>query len=397
MRRETTVFADRILHSELSPPDPASTNTFDARILLGRSGLSSAGKISMIICSPGLNKVIFMKLRIFSLLPLLLLLASPVTPQTSSTPNRFSPPKRAFRFTYNFTVKDIPTGAKQVRVWVPVAQTDPHQSVRVISIKAPVKTRISREPEYGNRMMYAEINNPGNSSAEFTVVYQVVRREYTRGDYVQLEKEDRSPSLGPASMKRLLAPDTLIPTDGKIEALALDVTGSRTGAIAKAKAAYDYFFTNMRYDKTGSGWGRGDALWACDSKHGNCTDFHSPFIGVLRADRIPARFDIGFPLPENQVQGEIAGYHCWAEFYAGKTGWIPVDISEAWKAKKKQDYFFGSIDANRVQFSTGRDIVLSPPQDGPPLNYFVYPYVEIDGNPHEKIDKHFSFEETSRP
>ena len=194
-------------------------------------------------------------------------------------------------------------------------------------------------------------------------------------------------------MNRLIAPDSLIPTDGKIKELAEEVTGSQSGAVAKAKAAYDYFFTNMRYDKTGSGWGRGDALWACDAKRGNCTDFHSPFIGIMRADGIPARFDIGFPLPEDKDKGDIAGYHCWAEFYARKTGWIPVDISEAWKAKQKEDYFFGSVDANRVQLSTGRDIALSPKQDGPALNYFVYPYVEVDGRPYEKLDKQFSFKE----
>ena len=152
-------------------------------------------------------------------------------------------------------------------------------------------------------------------------------------------------------------------------------------------------FTTFRYDKTGTGWGRGDAVWACDAKHGNCTDFHSPFIGMLRADDIPARFDIGFPLPENKDKGDISGYHCWAEFYASKIGWIPVDISEAWKAKEKENYFFGSVDANRVKFSTGRDITLSPKQDGPPLNYFVYPYVEVDGKPYEAVGKQFSFEE----
>lgn len=97
-----------------------------------------------------------------------------------------------------------------------------------------------------------------------------------------------------------------------------------------------------------------------------------------------------------RTKGDIAGYHCWAEFYAQKTGWIPVDISEAWKAKEKQNYFFGSVDANRVQFSTGRDITLSPKQDGPALNYFVYPYVEIDGKPYERLDQQFGFEEVKR-
>lgn len=334
-----------------------------------------------------------MRLQVLPPFLLLIFCTVPLTAQTPSNAQKFSPPTRTFHFTYSFTVKDIPAGTRQMRVWVPVPQTDQHQTVRVLTVQAPVKTQMTQEAEYGNRIMYAEIKDPASSKAEFTLEYEVTRREYSRGDYAQLERKDQKPGLVPASMTRLVAPDNLIPTDGRIKALAADVTGSKIGTVAKAKAAYDYLFTNMRYDKTGSGWGRGDAVWACDAKHGNCTDFHSPFIGMLRADGIPARFDIGFPLPENKDKGDIPGYHCWAEFYASKIGWIPVDISEAWKAKEKEDYFFGSVDANRVQFSTGRDITLSPKQDGPALNYFVYPYVEIDGKPHEKLDKQFSFAE----
>jgi transglutaminase-like putative cysteine protease len=280
-----------------------------------------------------------------------------------------------------------------MRIWIPVPQTDRHQTVRVLAMKAPVKTRITQETGYGNRMMYAEMKNPDADKAEFTLEYQITRREYSRGDFAHLKRADQKPILVPASLNRFIGPDTLIPTDGKIKELALEVTGSQPGTISKAKAAYDYLFTNMRYDKSGSGWGRGDAVWACDAKRGNCTDFHSPFIGMLRADGIPARFDIGFPLPENKNKAEISGYHCWAEFYAAKIGWIPVDISEAWKAKEKQNYFFGSVDANRIQLSTGRDVTLNPKQDGPPLNYFVYPYVEVDGKPYDRLDKQFSFEE----
>jgi transglutaminase-like putative cysteine protease len=338
-----------------------------------------------------------MRPRVLSALLLLPFLAFQSAAQTTSSARRFSPPSRTFRFTYNFTVKDIPPGAKRVRVWVPVPQTDPHQTIRILAVKAPVKTQMTKESEYGNRMLYADIANSASGRADFTLEYEVKRREYSRGDYAQLKQADQKPSVVSASMTRLVAPDSLIPTDGKIKELAVEVTGSQSGTVAKAKAAYDYLFTNMRYDKTGSGWGRGDAVWACDAKHGNCTDFHSPFIGMLRADGIPARFDIGFPLPENKDKGEIAGYHCWAEFYSHKIGWVPVDISEAWKAKEKEDYFFGSVDANRVQFSTGRDISLSPKQDGPALNYFVYPYVEVDGKPYDKIEKQFSFEEVKSP
>ncbi|HZD32857.1 MAG TPA: transglutaminase domain-containing protein, partial [Candidatus Angelobacter sp.] len=324
-------------------------------------------------------------------------LVAAVSAQTAPSPAQsFSPPSRSFQFTYSFTVKDIPPGTKLVRVWVPVAQTDDHQTVRVVETSATVKTRMTKDPEYGNAILFAEIPNPTQTSTTFALVYEVTRKEYSRGDYAQLEKKDTRPGVVPVAMTRCLAPDQLIPTDGTIKSLAVQVTGQQSGTVAKAKAAYDYLFTTMRYDKSGTGWGRGDAVWACDAKHGNCTDFHSPFIGMMRADGIPARFDIGFPLPENKASGDIPGYHCWAEFYSKNIGWIPVDISEAWKAQEKRDYFFGTIDANRIKFSTGRDITLSPKQDGPPLNYFVYPYVEVDGKPYDKLDKKFSFAETTR-
>jgi len=332
-----------------------------------------------------------MKLR---LLALLLALVSVSLAQTPAEKQKFSPPARKFRFTYAFTVKDIPPGAKLVRVWVPVAHTDDHQMVHLVNVKSPVPTKASEEQEYGNQILYAEIHNPTQATADFSLEYEVTRREYSRGDFAQLEVKDTKPGVFPTSMERYTQPDKLIPTDGKIKDLAVQVTGSQTGTVAKAKAAYDYLFATMRYDKTGTGWGRGDAVWACDAKHGNCTDFHSPFIGMMRADDIPARFDIGFPLPENKDQGDITGYHCWAEFFARNTGWVPVDISEAWKAKEKADYFFGSVDANRIQLSTGRDITLSPKQDGPPLNYFVYPYVEVDGKPYDAMTRKFSFVET---
>jgi len=316
-----------------------------------------------------------------------------VAQTASPEKQKFSPSYRKFRFTYAFTVKDIPADTKLVRVWVPVAHSDEHQTVRLVNVKSPVQTTMSEESEYGNQVLYAEIHNPVQTTADFALEYEVTRREYARGDFSQLEAKDTKPGVVPESMERFLKPDKLIPTDGKIKELAVQVTGQQQGTVAKAKAAYDYLFSTMRYDKTGTGWGRGDAVWACDAKHGNCTDFHSPFIGMMRADDIPARFDIGFPIPENKDSGDIAGYHCWAEFFARNIGWVPLDISEAWKAKEKADYFFGAIDANRVQFSSGRDITLSPRQDGPPLNYFVYPYVEIDGKTYDATSHRFSFSE----
>ncbi len=63
------------------------------------------------------------------------------------------------------------------------------------------------------------------------------------------------------------------------------------------------------------------------------------------------------------------------------------------KRRRNKTYFFSSVDANRVRFSIDRDVTSSPKQDGPGLNYFIYPYIEIDGKTYDKFDKHFNFEE----
>jgi hypothetical protein len=59
------------------------------------------------------------------------------------------------------------------------------------------------------------------------------------------------------------------------------------------------------------------------------------------------------------------------------------------------DYYFGAHDANRVQFTTGRDIRLTPLQKREPLNYSVYPYAELNGKSLDGITTHFAFRDLS--
>jgi hypothetical protein len=70
-------------------------------------------------------------------------------------------------------------------------------------------------------MIYAEMLNSALGKAEFTLEREVARRECSRGDSAQLERKDHKPSFVSASMNRLVAPDSLIPTDGKLKALAM--------------------------------------------------------------------------------------------------------------------------------------------------------------------------------
>lgn len=301
---------------------------------------------------------------------------------------------REFDFNYNVSLHNLPATIQSLSIWIPVATTNRNQEVNLLKTSGTVPLHITREAEYGNRMAFAEIRRPASGSAHFNLMYRVTRHEYSVGSFRQLlEDNDNSLTITP-TLTRFLQPDRLIPLNGEIKQIADKVVAGRQGEITKAHAIYDYVFHNMRYDKSGTGWGRGDAIWACDAKHGNCTDFHSLFIGMMRAEHIPARFVIGFPLPPDKKAGIIPGYHCWAEFYVAGKGWVPVDISEAKLNPSKYRFFFGSVDSNRVRFSMGRDINLAPKQSGPPVDFFVYPYVELNGKPYTGIQERFWFRNT---
>lgn len=304
----------------------------------------------------------------------------------------FSPAARKFSFTYQVHVPADEDAQGKFVLWVPLPQDDQFQKIEELHIDTPVAYTRGRDPQYGNP--FAKVSpTPTQAQAGFDVTVRFVATRFEHKVSLDSVGGDKPAGLKSSSpeLQRYLEPDNLVPLNGVIADLAERQTAGDTTEIAKARHIYNFVLANMRYDKSGEGWGRGDALWACSSKRGNCTDFHSLLIGMLRASGIPARFEMGFSLPENKNEGEIFGYHCWAEFYLEGIGWVPVDASEAWKYPPKRDYFFGAHDANRIFFSYGRDLRLSAELQGIPLNYFIYPYAELEGKAFKGIQVHFFF------
>jgi transglutaminase-like putative cysteine protease len=298
------------------------------------------------------------------------------------------PRERVFEFIYRASISEIPGGTKELQVWLPYPTTDSNQEIFDMQVSSPAGATVYTEPKYGNSILFISVKKP-TAPIDIEMRFKVRRSEYLRKDFQKVSY--RGDGWLDPSVEMFLKPDRLVPINDQIKKWAMEVTRGKRTDLEKARAIYDYTIATMKYDKSGQGWGRGDLLYACDARRGNCTDFHAVFIGFCRAVGIPARFAIGFPLPEKRGEGEISGYHCWAEFYLRGYGWVPVDASEAWKNPYKREYFFGGHDENRVQMSIGRDIVLRPKQQGSPLNYFVYPYAEADGKPLDTIKREFRF------
>jgi transglutaminase-like putative cysteine protease len=301
-----------------------------------------------------------------------------------------SPKTRAFLFTYAATIKDLPPG-KEAHVWIPVPTSGPFQQVSIQSKDLPADAKMGTEKTYGNKMLFFTAKAGEDGTIPLKLTYKIIRKEIRTGESGKL-------TLKPSAQERVsrfLEPDALVPVGkGKPVDLMKERKLPRD-QFAAAKSLYELVNDHMKYSKEGEGWGRGDAEWACDSKFGNCTDFHSLFISMARTKKIPAKFEMGFPIPEKRGSGVVGGYHCWAWFLPEGKGWVPVDISEANRHPSLREYYFGNLTEDRVQFTTGRDIDLVPQQKGQPLNFFIYPYVEVDGRSHplDKIARSYSYQD----
>jgi transglutaminase superfamily protein len=278
-----------------------------------------------------------------------------------------------FDFLYRAT---LPTMTENARMWIPLPTTDAYQTIDVKSIDAPGQREILQEPKHGNSVLFLKLG-PQDSGKTVAIRFHVQRLE--KGVY----------AADTLNLDRYLEPENLVPNSETFHSIAERVVEGKTGDLVRARALYDHVIERMRYAKVGSGWGKGDAVYACDAGNGNCTDFHSYFIALARTVGIPARFAIGAAIPSARNDGGVDGYHCWAEFYTDGTWW-PIDISEADKCASLGTYYFGHHPANRVEFSRGRDLVVEPGPASGPINFLAYPVLEIGGKPaRAKVD--FSF------
>lgn len=259
---------------------------------------------------------------------------------------------------------DLPRPGEQVkraRVWIPVPRDDAHQAV--LSIDSPADGKLTKDGATGNRFLYFEYSPAQQLPAQIVCRYQV--RRLAERPIAEPKVEDADE----AELKPYLAPVRLLPVDGPAKEVSDRIVQGAESDLEKAQLIYKYVFEHMRYDKSEPGWGQADFTRACEVGKGNCTDFHGMFIALCRAQGIPARFEVGVELANDGSVDVPGSYHCWAWFHTASRGWIPVDISTAWKrseaakaegdaelARREMHAGFGWLDAYRVAFSRGLDV-----------------------------------------
>jgi transglutaminase-like putative cysteine protease len=279
-----------------------------------------------------------------------------------------------------------PSG-QEARLWVPYPLSDRDQVVKDIRWTGDYAVSgVYTDRTFGTPILYAEWPKEA-ASRKMTLSFTVDRQEVSHRKLPKTE-----PKWNPADYAEYLKATSLGPVDGVVKKTADQIVKGKKTVLEKARAIYDWTVENMYRDPDTVGCGKGDVCSLLVKPGGKCTDISSVYIALCRAVGVPAREIFSIRLGKKDGEDITTYQHCWAEFFLPGYGWVPVDPADVRKAvlveklelkdsktKAYREYFWGGIDAYRVVLAVGRDVNLNPPQAGPPLNTFGYPYAEVGG------------------
>ena len=309
---------------------------------------------------------------------------------------------------------ELPQPQTTARLWLPLPLDAAHQELLAVEHRGNCRRAgVFRQAAAGGRALYLEWSDEAAPRLHAVVTARVRERNF-------LPPRAAEPAPPPEAVCAFLLPSPMVPTDGAVRQLAEEIIRGKNGAWEKAQAAYDWVVDHTRRDNAVKACGLGDVrtMLADGKLSGKCVDIGSLFVALARAAGVPAREVFGMRVAPSRLapslgkSGDVStAQHCKTEFYAPGCGWVPADPADVRKAmleenltlqeertRKLREALFGHADPDWLGFNHAREVNLTPLQDGPALNYFMYPYGEVDGVPRDAWDpERFRYRITARP
>ena len=306
------------------------------------------------------------------------------------------------------------------RIWVPtglLAQT-PFQKTLANEIRTEGGTvhRVDRRQD-GLGIISTEF--PAGVRPVLTATSRVATRDYK----VELSGGGRASKENGAELEHFLRPTKLLPTDGIVRSMAMEITSGADTDVEKAREIYDWIVDHTFRDPKTRGCGVGDIRFMLESGDlgGKCADLNALFVGLARAAGLPARDVYGVRIAKSEHGYKSLGVssanvtkaqHCRAEVYIRGAGWFPVDPADVRKValeeppgnrppgdelvQKARERLFGSWEMNWMAYNFAHDVKL-PGSDGRPIGFFMYPQAETgEGRLDPLAPEAFKYEITSR-
>ncbi|MFZ0451341.1 MAG: transglutaminase-like domain-containing protein [Desulfatiglandaceae bacterium] len=276
--------------------------------------------------------------------------------------------------------------SKDARLWMPYPLSDEYQLISNVQVSGNYNVSgVYKDPDSGAVYYYAEWN-PVKAQPFLVMSFHVELKDRK----VVNMKDSKEPV--PVIIKKDLESTEWVPSKD-FKDIAKKITRGKKSILQKARAVYDWTIENTYRDPDVKGCGLALPGRTLNEQKGGgkCADISAVYVSIARAAGIPARDVYGIRLADPRSGNITSEFHCWAEFYLPGTGWVPVDPADVRKmmlvhdlelkdADDWREFFWGGDDLFRIVLETdARGVTFQPKQDGQALNYFMYPFAQIDG------------------
>ncbi|TCT02694.1 transglutaminase-like domain-containing protein [Aquabacter spiritensis] len=315
----------------------------------------------------------------------------------SPAPAVFAPTTGKWRSYQIVTTVEILKPQGRVQAWLPVAafsNPDWFKAGGNSWTTNAAKAQIVRDPRSGADMLHL-VWNEGETAPKVELTSQAISRDYK----VDLAKPGKPVPLNAEERSVNLAATDLIPIDGIVKQTSDTIAAGKTGDLEKVRAIYEWVVENTYRNAATRGCGIGDiaALLQSGNLGGKCADLNALFVGLVRAQGIPARDLYGLRVVPSQFGYKSLGassdivtkaQHCRAEVFLSDFGWVPMDPADVRKVVLEEPpgklaiddpkvvaarkALFGGWEGNWFAYNTAHDVAL-PGYDGPKLGFLMYP------------------------
>jgi len=278
-----------------------------------------------------------MKRRLLVLILLFVLLAIQLTSLFSifkAEAQSISPPPtprfkltlaRINEITYKVNITNIGNSSSSIRIDIALPKTwmpDTYVEIKEITLThGSIGNYSNRENNY----IYIIFNSDPHESTQINITFYSLK--YKLEYYTHKRVQSMS---YPNELTIYTQPEQYIESnDTAVEGLAIGLAGDQKNPFRIAEKIYDFVISQLRYAVQPKIRG---ALWALLNREGDCTEYGTLFVALMRALGIPARIVTGHmsrALSEggttNATNLSVDSPHLWVEFYVEGYGWIPVD------------------------------------------------------------------------
>ncbi len=218
-----------------------------------------------------------------------------------------------------------PYQTKQLRVWLPIPQTDYGQEVaesKLSTFPLQVDPQIDVEKVFGNKFAYFEFASPKGAQIirhEFTVKVWELNWQLDAGDILTVNE-------WPRSFDRYRSGDEQsVVVDERFVTLLDTILPKRANPLTDLGSVMNWVNQNFVYDHTAASLSA-DAVHALQTRRGHCSDYHSFCASMGRVIGFPTRVTYGInPFPKESPS------HCKLEAFLPPYGWVSFDVSETHK------------------------------------------------------------------